>query len=55
MQGGSVVMAKPIQLGLELKGEDALRFHEYMANPTIPDKGRELIKEAVRQSNKKSD
>jgi hypothetical protein len=46
-------MAKPIELGLELKDEDAVRFHQYMANPTIPDKGRALIREAIRQSKEK--
>ncbi|MCX6700223.1 MAG: hypothetical protein NTV68_09880 [Methanomicrobiales archaeon] len=48
-------MAKPIELGLELTGEDALRFHQYMEHPTIPDRGMALIREAVRQSNKEKD
>lgn len=48
-------MAKPIELGLELKGEDALRFHQYMENPTIPDKGRALFREAIILSKKEND
>ncbi len=30
-------MAKPIELGLVLEGEDARRFHEYMEQPTYTD------------------
>jgi len=45
-------MAKPIELGLELEGEDALRFHRYMENPDDTKEGRELIQEAVRLARK---
>ncbi|HJJ36751.1 MAG TPA: hypothetical protein O0X27_06220 [Methanocorpusculum sp.] len=38
-------MARPIDLGLVLEGEDARDFDEYMANPTFTEKGRELIRE----------
>jgi hypothetical protein len=41
-------MAKPIEIGLVLEGDDAKRFYTYMENPTITEKGRELIREAVR-------
>jgi hypothetical protein len=39
-------MAKPIELGLELEGEDAARFQHYIENPTFSDEGRKLIHEA---------
>lgn len=41
-------MAKPIELGLELKGEDAVRFEEYLLNPQVTKKGRDLILKAIR-------
>jgi len=28
-------MAKPIEIGLVLEGDDARRFHKYMENPQI--------------------
>lgn len=40
-------MAKPIELGLVLKGEDARRFHEYMEHPTYTDDARRLIRIAA--------
>ena len=42
-------MAKPIELGLELKGEDAENFHRYIKNPSIYDTpdGKRIIREAV--------
>jgi hypothetical protein len=40
-------MAKPIELGLVLEGEDAERFQHYLDNPTDTDAGRELIHEAA--------
>lgn len=40
-------MAKPIELGLVLEGEDARRFQRYLDNPTDTDDGRELICEAA--------
>lgn len=41
-------MAKPIEIGLVLEGDDAKKFYRYMENPTITNKGRELIREAIR-------
>jgi hypothetical protein len=40
-------MAKPIELGLVLEGEDARRFQRYLDCPTDTDDGRELIREAA--------
>ncbi|MCP1715533.1 hypothetical protein J2T58_001398 [Methanocalculus alkaliphilus] len=48
-------MAKEIELGLELTGEDALTFHRYNKKPYDTRDGRELIKEAVRLSKKASE
>jgi hypothetical protein len=44
------ILAKPIEIGLVLEGEDAKKFHLYMENPKITNKGRELIREAIRLS-----
>ena len=41
-------MAKPIEIGLVLEGDDARRFHEYMQNPKITTEGRNLIREAIK-------
>jgi len=43
-------MAKPIELGLVLEGEDARRFHEYMERPTYTDDARRLIRFAAREA-----
>jgi hypothetical protein len=43
-------MAKPIEIGLVLEGDDAKRFQNYMENPTITEKGRGLIREAIRMA-----
>jgi len=42
-------MAKPIELGLELKGQDAKNFHKYIQNPSIYDTpdGKRILREAV--------
>jgi len=40
-------MAKPIEIGLVLEGDDARRFHKYMDDPKITEEGRELIKKAI--------
>ncbi|WP_332449126.1 hypothetical protein [Methanoculleus sp.] len=40
-------MAKPIELGLVLEGEDARRFQRYLDHPIDTDDGRELIREAA--------
>lgn len=38
---------KPVDLCLELKGEDAVELHRYMNDPTdITPEGRELLKKA---------
>lgn len=42
--------AKPIEIGLILEGDDAKRFQTYMENPTITEKGRGLIREAIRMA-----
>lgn len=40
-------MAKPIELGLVLKGDDALRFDKYLNDPNdITPEGRQLLIEA---------
>ncbi|HJJ33714.1 MAG TPA: hypothetical protein O0X19_04995 [Methanocorpusculum sp.] len=36
-------MAKPIQLGLVLEGDDAREFEEYMENPVFPEHGIESM------------
>ena len=42
-------MAIPIELGLELKGQDAKNFHKYIQNPLIYDTtdGKRILREAV--------
>jgi len=45
-----VTMAKPIELGLTLEGEDARRFHEYMERPTYTDDARKLIRFAAHRA-----
>ncbi len=40
-------MAKPIELGLVLEGDDAVRFQRYMEHPTDTHDGRELMREAA--------
>jgi len=42
-----MAMAKPIEPGLVLEGEDARRFQHYPDLPTDTDDGRELIREAA--------
>lgn len=43
-------MAKPIELGLKLEGEDAERLDEYLSNPPeLPAKGKKLM-ERVKKS-----
>ena len=44
-------MAKEIELGLFLEGDDAREFHKYMEHPDDTEAGRELIREALRLSN----
>lgn len=46
-------MAKPLEIGLELTGEDALRFHRYMeGHEELPQRGREMMRVAVRLAEK---
>jgi hypothetical protein len=47
-------MAKPIELGLVLEGEDAREFHRYMENPSHYDtpEGRELARRAAHLARK---
>ncbi|MEA2034314.1 MAG: hypothetical protein U9N40_02300 [Euryarchaeota archaeon] len=45
-------MAKEIELGLSLKGTDAREFHKYMEHPDDTEAGRELIREALRLSDR---
>lgn len=40
-------MAKPIELGLVLEGEDAEEFWRYMKNPECTEEGMLLLLEAV--------
>ena len=40
-----LIMARPIELGLVLEGDDARDFDEYMANPTFTEKGLALIRD----------
>jgi hypothetical protein len=47
-------MAKPIEIGLVLEGDDARRFHKYMENPKITHEGRELIREAIKIAKKEN-
>jgi hypothetical protein len=45
-------MAKPIEIGLVLEGDDARRFHKYMEDPKITKEGRKLIREAIKIAKK---
>jgi hypothetical protein len=49
-EAGDKDMAKPIKLGLILEGEDAVRFEEYLKNPTDTLKGKMLMKRATKLS-----
>ncbi|HJJ28479.1 MAG TPA: hypothetical protein O0X70_03710 [Methanocorpusculum sp.] len=42
-------MAKPIEIGLDLTGNDALAFDEYIKNPvpTFTEEGKELMRTAI--------
>jgi hypothetical protein len=42
-------MAKPLETGLELTGEDALRSHRDMeGHEELPQRGREMLQVAIR-------
>jgi hypothetical protein len=39
-------MAKPIEIGLVLEGEDAMAFRHYLEHPTFTREGLNLMREA---------
>ena len=43
-------MAKPIQLGMVLEGEDARRFDKYLENPECTEEGISLILKSSERS-----
>jgi hypothetical protein len=45
-------MAKPIILGVRLRGQAAREFDRYMANPDCTERGKELILESARRAEK---
>ena len=47
-------MAKKIELGLELSGQDAKDFHEYIKNPTYPPRGKQMLKRALELSKERT-
>jgi hypothetical protein len=44
---GESVMAKPIELGLELNKAECIRFQKYINNPQYTPAGRQFIREAA--------
>jgi hypothetical protein len=40
-------MAKPIEIGLVLEGEDATAFQHYLEHPTFTREGLNLMREAM--------
>lgn len=51
---GVGVMAKAIELGLKLKGEDARRFERYLEHNDLSARGQFLVREAALRSQKRS-
>jgi len=51
---GVDVMAKAIELGLKLKGEDARRFEKFLEHNVLSTRGQFLVKEAAVRSQKRS-
>ncbi|MFA6362577.1 hypothetical protein [Methanoregula sp.] len=43
-------MAKPIEIGLVLEGEDARAFQKYLEHPTFTRDGLDLMREAKRDA-----
>ncbi len=43
-------MAKPIEIGLVLEGEDAKSFQHYIEHPTFTREGLNLMREAKRDA-----
>lgn len=40
-------MAKPIELGLVLRGQDAIDFEEYCKHPFVTERGVEIARKAL--------
>lgn len=51
---GVGVMAKAIELGLKLKGEDARRFERFLEHNDLSTRGQFLVREAAVRSQKRS-
>lgn len=47
-------MARPIEYGLVLKGQDAVEFDEYCKNPTFTEKGIKTMRRALKLFEEKS-
>ena len=45
-----MLMAKPIEIGLVLKGDDAKAFQKYLEHPTFTREGLNLMREAKRDA-----
>lgn len=45
-------MAKPITMGVRLRGRAAREFERYLAEPTCTKRGEELILESARRTEK---
>lgn len=45
-----MLMAKPIEIGLVLEGEDAKAFQKYLEHPTFTREGLNLLREAKRDA-----
>jgi len=43
-------MAKKIDLGLDLKGQDAIDFQKYIDNPEYTERSREMLEKAYAMS-----
>jgi hypothetical protein len=41
-------MARRIEIGTELTGQDAIDFIEYMKNPTYTERSNEMMKKIIR-------
>lgn len=55
IEGKFLMVKKPINLCLELAGDDAVEFHRYMNDPDdITPKGKELLKQARKDASKLS-
>ncbi|MDR2855636.1 MAG: hypothetical protein LBV40_05725 [Methanomicrobiales archaeon] len=43
-------MAKKIEIGTTLSGQDAIDFINYMKNPTYTDRANKMMKKIIRES-----